>query len=199
MTSPNPIYIQDIFAEIVAKVSAEMLPTLQALNAEKGYELTGVHYQYGTGYEIIETLNQMSLNDTNVNKYPLICLFLDVKEEFGTAPGIYSNIPELRIAICNSTDSNFKAYQRDELNFKPILTPIYQSLLRQISLTKNTFVGVGNPENLRHDAKRNYFWGREGVYGKEGAVFNDKLDAIEITFRNLKINSSYCPPSVVVV
>jgi len=197
MTSPNPIYIQDVFAEIVAKVSAEMLPTLQALNAEKGYELTGVHYQYGTGYEIIETLNQMSQNNSNVNKYPLICLFLDVKEEFGTAPGIYSNIPELRIAICNSTSDTFKAYQRDEENFKPILTPIYQSLLRQLSLRGDIFMGVSG-KDLRHDAKRNYFWGREGVYGKDGAIFNDKLDAIEITFKDLKIYSTYCLPSVAV-
>jgi len=189
MTSPIPIYIQDVFKMIIQKVSIEMMPILTALNAEKGYNLTGVHFQYGTGYEIIETLNQMSKNDSAINKYPLVCLFLDVEERFGTDAGIYSEIPQLRIAICNSTDSNFKAYQRDEENFKPILTPIYQSLLRHMQYEGAfMFPSIG----FAHNAKRNYFWGREGVYGKEGAIFNDKLDAIEITFRDLKIYSTYC-------
>lgn len=132
----------------------------------------------------------MSQNENNVDKYPLICLFLDVNEEFGTDAGIYSIIPSLRVAICNSTDSNFKADERDLLNFKPILTPIYQSLLRQMQY-EGAFMTSGL--GFRHDAKRNYFWGREGVYGKEGAIFNDRLDAIEITFRDLKIYSTYCP------
>lgn len=185
MKSALPIYIQDVFAEIVEKVSAEMLAYLQGLYPQ----ITGVHFQYGTGLEIIDTLNAMSQNDSNVDKYPLICLFLDVNEEFGTEPGIYSTIPTLRVAICNDTKSDFKAKQRDDENFKPILTPIYQCLLRQMNYSK-AFKAVSL--DFRHDAKRNYFWGREGVYGKEGATFNDKLDAIEITFRDLKINSSYC-------
>lgn len=187
MKSPIPIYIQDVFAEIVSRVSAEMLPILQAIYPQ----ITGVHYQYGTGYEIIETLNQMTQNDNNLDKYPLVCLFLDVNEEFGTDAGIYSTIPNLRIAICNDTKRDMKAPQRDELNFKPILTPIYQSLLRQMKYSK-AFKAVSL--DFRHDAKRNYFWGREGVYGKEGSVFNDKLDAIEITFKDLKISTTYCPP-----
>ena len=189
MKSPNPIYIQDVFSEIVAKVNTEMLPALEALNLAKGYNLTGVHYQYGTGLEIIETLSQMSQNDSEMDKYPLICLFLDVNETFGTEAGVYSEIPTLRMAIINSTDMNFKAYQRDDENFKPILTPIYQCLLRRMH-TEGAFMfnGLG----FEHDAKRNYFWGREGLYGKEGSIFNDRLDAIEITFRNLKIYSSYC-------
>ncbi len=183
MKSPIPIYIQDVFASIVAKVSTEMLPTLQALYPQ----ITGVHFQYGTGFEIIQTLDQMTLNDSNVDKYPLICLFLDVNEEFATEAGIYSTIPTLRVAICNDTKAEFKAPQRDAMNFKPILTPIYQCLLRQMQVSGAfMFDGLG----FRHDAKRNYFWGRESVYGKEGATFNDKLDAIEITFRDLKIYST---------
>lgn len=192
MKSPNAVYIQDVIGEIVSQVSAEMLPYLQGLYPQ----ITGVHYQYGTGYEIIETLSQMSKNDANVDKYPLICLFLDVAEQFNTDLGIYSVIPNLKLAIINDTQSTFKANERDNENFKPILTPIYESFIRHINFRGDMFqvpsIGV------RHDAKRNYFWGREGVYGKEGAAFNDKLDAIELQLKNLKIYSSYCPPSVVV-
>lgn len=186
MTSPNTIYIQDVIAEVVQAVSVEMLPYLQGLYPQ----ITGVHFQYGTGYEIIETLNQMSQNDSNVDKYPLVCLFLDVDEQFGTLPGIYSNIPNLRIAICNDTNSDLKAIDRDSVQFKPILTPIYECFLRQM-LAKRSVFNFDN-QIIRHDAKRNYKWGREGVYGKEGATFNDKLDAIEITIKDLKIKDNYC-------
>lgn len=186
MTSPNAIYIQDVFKNIVTKVSAEMTPILKDINDE----YTGVHFQYGSGYEIIETLNQMTMNDLSYDKYPLICLFLDVKEDFNTEAGIYSTAKNIRIAICNQTESTFKADERDLLQFKPILTPIYQCLLRKMKTeTAFFYPSLG----FEHEAKRNYYWGREGVYGKEGAIFNDKLDAIELTFNELKIYETYCP------
>lgn len=190
MKNPNIIFPQDIFKDVVSKVSADMLPTLQAINSK----ITGVHFEFGTGVEIIETLQQKSNSTTgkNFDKYPLVAMFLDVKESFGNKPGIYSTIPSLRMAIINGTKAEYKAEQRDQFNFKPILTPILQNMLNVMYVHK----ALRNPGGLgfKYDATRNYYWGREGLYSKEGNIFNDKLDAIEINFRDLEINSSYCPP-----
>lgn len=185
MRTPIPIYIQDVFSEIVSNVSTKLTTKLQTVNPR----ITGVHYLYGTGYEIIETLMQLS-KTAPFEKYPCVCLFLNVNEEFNESLGIYSRLPELRIAIVNGTDANYKAKQRDDKNFKPILTPIYQELLEEMFLScALQKPGLG----YDHSATRNYFWGREVLYGHEANVFEDKLDAINVTFRDLKILSTYCP------
>lgn len=179
-----PIYIQDVMTNVVNKVSEKLLPSLQQVDEN----ITAVHFQYGTYYEIIETLEQLS-STSAFDKYPLVCLFLDVEEEMNSQIGMYSNIPRLRIAICTGTDANYKSYQRDEKTFKPILTPIYVELLNQM----RNIGAFQYPNNgFEHTQRRNYFWGREGVYGKEATKFNDRLDAIELTFKNLKLLVNYC-------
>lgn len=185
MTKPRPIYIQDVFADVVNIVSSRLTATLQAVNPK----ITGVHYEYGTGYEIIETLMQRT-KTRPFDKYPIVCLFLDVREVFNEDIGIYSRVPDLRIAIANGTNVNYKAAERDIKNFKPILTPICQELLEAMRLSC-AFLKPNT--GFRHEAQRNYFWGRGGLYGKDGNIFEDKLDAIEITFRDLKILETYCP------
>lgn len=184
----NSVYIQDVISDVVAKVSAEMTTYLKTVDSN----ITGVHFEFGTGLEIIETLQQKTNSTTgrNFDKYPLICLFLDVKEQFGTLPGIYSAISDLRMAIICGTQPTYKAKQRDEKNFKPILTPIYECFLRQLLAKRSVF--TFDNQIIRHDATRNYYWGREGLYSKEGNIFNDKLDAIEITIKDLKIKDNYC-------
>lgn len=187
----TPIYIQDVMKVVVKNVSDKLLPQLQAFDNI----ITAVHFQYGTGKEIIETLEQLTLNNWQ-NKYPLVCLFLDVDEEMNNQVGIYSNIPRLRIAICTGTDPTYKAATRDEKTFKPILTPIYLELLKQME-----YIGFFQYPNggFPHQQRRNYFWGREGVYGKEATKFNDMLDAIEITFTNIKLLTTDCDKKLAVL
>lgn len=186
MKKPLPIYIQDIFKEVVEAVSTKLTAQLK----ETDSKITGVHYEFGTGYEIIETLAQRS-KVKPLEKYPMVCLILDVLEIKNEEAGIYSRIPELTVFIVYGTKPTYKAAQRDEKSFKPILTPIYQELLEQMFYSCAFFKqGIG----FEHDQKRNYFWGRrESLYGKEANTFEDKLDAIELTFRNLKILKTYCP------
>lgn len=182
---PLPILIQDVMSDVVDAVNDDLLTYLK----EQDSEITKVHFQFGTGYEIIETLQQIS--EVNpFEKYPLVAMFLDVKEVMNEERGIYSRIPILRMAIVCTTDQNYKAAERDLKTFKPILIPIYQSLLHHMSIIC-AFFKPGN--GFEHEMTRNYFWGRQGLYGKEGNVFNDKCDAIELEFRDLKILSTYCP------
>lgn len=180
----TPIYIQDVMRVVVELVSTKILTKLQAIDEA----ITAVHFQYGTGKEIIETLEQLTLTNC-MDKYPLVCLFLDVDEEMNQQVGIYSNMPRLRIAICTGTSPTYKAATRDEKTFKPILTPIYLEMLKQME-----YIGFFQYPNggFPHQHKRNYFWGREGVYGKEATKFNDMLDAIEITFTNIKLLTTDC-------
>lgn len=182
---PNPILIQDVMRNVVAKVNTALLARLQAYDSA----ITAVHFEFGTGLEIIETLQQLTDIDP-FSKYPLVALFLDVDETMSNEIGIYSEIPKLRMAIVTGTEQTYKAAQRDEVTFKPILIPIYQELVYQMGLSCAFMTPY---EGLEHDMTRNYYWGRNGLYGKDGNIFNDKCDAIEITFRDLKILETYCP------
>lgn len=185
MTVPNVILIQDVMRDVVAEVNTKLLATLQVYDSK----VTGVHFQFGSALEIIETLEQQSQLDP-FDKYPLVAMFLDVEEEKSSKIGIYSTISKLRIAIVYGTDENYKAEERDNKTFKPVLIPIYNALLEKMAMQcafMTPYTG------FEHDMTRNYYWGRYGLYGKEGNIFNDKLDAIEITFKDLEILETYCP------
>lgn len=187
----QPVFIQDILEPIVARVSTKLLPTLKAFDPD----ITAVHYDYGPPIEIIETLSQKSQTDQFIyQKYPLVALFLDAKLRRGREIGVYGEFT-LHMAIIRGTDPNYKAKQRDDNNFKPVLMPIYLELMNQIHRSGAFFIPSG--QMIPHDPDNRYFWGKHGLYGKEGNIFNDFVDCIEIQDLKLKVNINYCPKSAI--
>lgn len=182
----KPVYIVDIFGSVVEAVSAAMLPTLQAYDSA----ITGVHYLHGHPVEIIETLTQRDKSDTwRYKKYPLVALFQDFPESHNGQIGI-DNEATLHIVIAYSSIATYKSPERYAKKFKPVLYPIYLELMNQIVLSaKFLNYGVSTIPHIKIDR---LFWGKEGLYGNTGNVFNDMLDCIEIRDLKLKVNLKNC-------
>ena len=173
----QPVIIEEIIGEVVAATSAARV-------AAGG---SAVHYEHGPWAEIEATLQSMT-NSAGLfmpdgvtpvpKKYPLICLIQDFPEDIGGTD--YYGIATLPIIlIATITDNKFKSAKRLTETFKPILLPIYEEFLYQ--LTASRHINAGSVKQLPHRKWNRMFWGKQ----KAGTALNDFVDAIEIN--NLKL------------
>lgn len=167
MNIDNPPY--DLVTE-VGKIVSLVKTTLN---------LTNLNYLYGYLNEIKETLAQDSKSVAfRSKKYPLVWLvepFTIVKGE----EGIYGST-NLNILIINGSDKNWKAAQRRENNFNPIIHPIYSEFLKQIKIASDVFTTDNTP---KHSLTDRYYW------GEENKIIDDVFDCSEISQLQLKINN----------
>lgn len=186
MISTKPVYIVDVMSDIVERVSTNLTVQLQAFDSN----ISGVHYLHGHPLEVIETLGQRSKSKTfKFQKYPLVALFQDFPEQVNTEPGYMAEVT-LHMVIARLTKNDYKADQRYENNFKPVLYPIYYDLMAEINKSR-AFTTYGQ-YNIPHTKWDRLYWGREGLYGKDGNIFNDWIDCIEIKNLKLKANLKLC-------
>lgn len=179
-------YIEDDMATIVSRVSTALTTKLKLTDPK----IQGVWYEFGTRLEIIETLSQKSGNDIyKFRKYPLVCLFTDISYSLGNNANDTAEL-KLNMAIIYGTKATFKAKDRLEKNFKPIIMPIYDELLRQISLDGKMFLNASATVNIRHTTQRKYYWGTQPIDGAN--VFNDFVDGLEIDNLELKHYLTRC-------
>lgn len=164
----NPPYIvTDIFTDMVAKIAIKLnMP---------------VYAHYGYVKELNETLIQYSRSPASYDKkFPLIWL----KEPFAIAaePLIYGRIEELWMFIMTDTRRDYKSYQRKEKTFKPVLYPIRDELINQMS---------SRPEFANYQARTgfkltdHYYWGEE-----EKSVLNDIVDTVAIRFQKIPLRNN---------
>jgi len=179
-------YIEDEMKDVVAAVSANITESLQIVDPM----ITGVHYQFGTVLEIIETLTQKSASNARFTKYPLVCLFVDIKEPIGNVGG-WADL-KLNMAIVYGTLATFKAEERLEKNFKRVIMPIYHALLAELSLRGNAFLGIGEAELIKHTAVRHYYWGRSTIAGNDANKLGDFVDGLGIENLELKFYLNRC-------
>lgn len=189
----QPVYLHREFSVIVKAVSDKLTPTLKIVDPD----ITAVHYQFGHPLEIIKTIGEFDGGTTSIyDKYPLVAFFLDSTVDRGRQIGIYGE-QSINIAIIRACkDPNQTAEERDEFNFIPVLTPIYMELMEQISLRGDLFK-IQSVEQIEHKMTNRYYWGKKGLFGNEGNIFNDWVDAIEINNMKLTINLDYCPKPAV--
>ncbi len=183
----RPVYIVDEMEAVVSATEAEVLSALQTFDPN----ITGVHYYHGHPLEIVETLAQKDNSGTNLifEKYPAVCLFEDIREHKAPRPGIYCTAP-LHMAILYYTQPTFKSAERYTNTFKPVLYPIYTTLLQKIVEHKG--IWQYDIEKMPHDKINRLYWGREGLYGNESNIFNDWVDAIEMQDLNLDFYYPNC-------
>lgn len=139
-------------------------------------------YDFGTTVEVINRLKQKT---DSVQKYPLIWYLIDgsVTEDVGLDRANHRTVKSVTVIICNETDQNFTSDERYQFNFIPILRPIYDALISEI--TNSRLVRSSN--GVTHQYHENLFWGKEGLYGHVGNIADDRLDAIVITGLDLMI------------
>ena len=172
-----PFWI-DIIEEIVTDVQNDTTkPAALASGAP--------YYMHGHPLEILNTLSAKDNNkDWKYKKYPLIALFQDFTEAIGENMNNQGET-ELNIVICMQTSPDYTSAQRYDKKFRPVLYPLYDLLIKHIEASK-WFVNVG-PGLVPHDKTDRLFWGKAGLYGKEGNIFNDHIDAIEIDNLSLSL------------
>ncbi len=135
-----------------------------------------VFYEHGHPREIVNTLSKKSRGVAQYEKFPLIALFQDIDEVKTSV----TTEASLNIIIANSTRPEYKASDRYINNFEPVLYPLLMQFEAAIRASKLvTYV------DTEYDKIDRLYWGKNGLYGNEGNIFNDYIDAIEIN--NLKL------------
>jgi len=159
------------------------------LDAKDRAGITGVRFDWGHPVEIVQRLQQFTNSETmRYSKFPLIVLYTDFTIRH-RGIGDYDTVT-LEMVICNYTDPNYQARERELKNFRPILYPIRDYFFSEL---KNSAIFVaGFDGDIQYDSTDRFYWGRRGLYGNNGNVYNDYVDAIHITNLKLKLNSAYC-------
>lgn len=180
ITPANPLYVIEAFKEWMKAVNDKLPFT--------------VYSQYGHIIEVLENMKQLDKQNQSSLKYPCVILICDFREQVFTPGAFYGQYQDatLNMLIVNSTVNTYKAHERLQHVFKPILYPIYLELMEQIKQSPITVV-YGNTQ-LGHTKIDRLFFGREMVYGNTGNIFNDYIDAIEIQNLRVKLRNNYCKP-----
>jgi hypothetical protein len=151
-----------------------------------------VYYMFGHPVEIVNRLQEMTNSPSEKDKkFPLVVLFTDIAIPRNQTIGFYGKA-KLQIIIANYTEQNYDSPDRLANNFKPILQPIKEELLNQISRHKQfTF-----EEAVEFTEIERYFWGKQGLYGNTGNEFNDFIDCIELKDVSVTIKNNICSPTL---
>lgn len=189
MIPTEPVYIVDIIRNIVNAVDT-------ALYSDGTLEpaFPHVYYLHGHPLDIVARLQEKlsSPNDKD-KRFPLIALIQDIREERMPNAAAYADAP-LNIMIAALTEAKWNSEQRYDKTFKPVLYPIYYEFLNQVELS--TEVSTINHSFIKHNKYDRLYWGKQGLYGNTGNMFNDFIDAIEIDNLRLQImNKPNCVPS----
>lgn len=172
----QPVYIVDEIAAVVDQVNT-------ALTAASFGHLP-VYYMYGHPKEISGRLQEMSNSPTEGHKkFPLVILFTDITIEHDT-PGFYG-AARLRMLVANITQPGYISDERTALNFKPVIHPIKDELIKQISLHRQ----FTYEEELRYSETDMYYYGSQ-INDKN--VFNDYIDATELRDIRINIKNKLC-------
>lgn len=179
MTAAYKIYtdpivnVVDVFGEIVDSVRHRY----DLANDEKPY------YLHGHPLEIINTLKQYTASsEYRFKKFPLIALFEDF--DASNKEGLFHTKAMLNVVILTDTDKNYDARLRYEKSFNTILTPIYKLLVEELIKSRK----ICTPRNeIKHTPVNHLYWGKSGLYGNTGNMFDDYIDAIELKNLDFKV------------
>ncbi len=174
------IYLVDEIEAVVVAMRSD--PQVIALLNDVAINGQFPFYKYGHRLEIVNSLLEKDKDKVyKYQKYPLIALRMD----FDEVPGPLWDFT-LNIAIVMLTDKNYSSQQRYERVFKPILYPLYEAFLRQLKDVGHFYWEGESLIIPPHTKTDRLFYGTTGAEGNDAYLFNDPLDAIELT--NLKIS-----------
>lgn len=168
----------------VHEIIRAMVPKLVKINEES---IKPVYFKHDSPMALAKELSDMDQSTLKYKKYPLVALLHDFDENMNFSLNVHSRMPNLNILIANSTERDYDSDMRYEKNYKPILYPIYTSLIKNIEKSGLFAIEVGG---VKHTKSDRLFWGRYGLYGRQGNIFNDYLDVVEIKNLNLSLTKN---------
>jgi hypothetical protein len=140
-----------------------------------------LNFHHGHPLEIINLFKQATqLESVKFEQFPAICLFQDIPEKHSTDSA--EREANLNLVIITDTSNTYEAAQRYTYTIKPILIPLYELFMEKLKCNGDVQV-----EDEKYDYIERLYWGKSGLYGNVGNIFNDFIDAIEIN--NLKVKT----------
>jgi hypothetical protein len=140
-------------------------------------------FDHGHPLEIVNNVKQYSESDIlKYESFPRICLLHDFEEKI-----TFEKTVTVDIIIVTDTDPAYTAPQRYTYSFDPILTPLYNLFMAE--LAASDYIVTTEKNYFKHTKIDRLFWGKNGLYGNTGNIFNDYIDAIEINKLELIINN----------
>jgi hypothetical protein len=177
-------HVIDIISSVVGLTAQEQLATLKAFNSD----INAITFIYGSSNELVETLVQMDKSPSlKYNIWPAIMLFLDVSTDTSNKGGQYPEIT-LQLAIVMPTKTDYKAAERYEHIFEPILYPLWREFVKQL-IYCGCFADFDR--TLSYTKYDRPYW------GKQGNTLHEVVDAIEIKDLKLKLIPGSKAPVVV--
>jgi hypothetical protein len=141
-------------------------------------------FDHGHRLEIVNKIKEYTQHDTlKFESFPRVCLFHDFEEKES-----FETQVTLDLVIVTDTDPAYSSAERYTYSFDPILTPLYDLFIKQLS--DSLYIQSTEGNYYKHTQIHRLFWGKSGLYGNEGNIFNDYIDAIEIA--NLELIISNC-------
>ena len=134
----------------------------------------GARFEFGHYQEVFNNLSRLeSANIESETIYPLVYLVCDFEETMKAENQTIET--RLQLFIITRTLSEFYAEDRKEERFKPILYPIYQSLIEALKKHKEIRLdnGLGFHKHTKID---HYFWGKD----EKAFEGNGFFDCIEL-------------------
>lgn len=157
-----------------------------------GIDITATEWKALAPYFIPETpqkmVNELVAKDKNstlkFQKYPLIWLKLNILEDEGKN-GFQTVLNDPLFVIMNKSEINYSATQRKDINFVPVLNPLYYQLLEAID---ESYYFHESGTSLKKQKKENYYWGTSEVVN--ASIVNDITDAVEMHIKELSIHQT---------
>ena len=163
----------------------ELETVVAAVKAALG--LSVLNYQYGEVEELNETLKQLEADPAKFNlKFPLVWVAEPYQVKRGDA-SIFG-IADVNVFVINETEKTWKAKERMENNFKPVILPIYREFLKQIEVSTAFDHQFGRVPD--HTIVNRYYLGEN-----RQSTLNDVVDAMKISGLKLRIHEKQnCSP-----
>jgi hypothetical protein len=157
----------------------------EILNCLNGIIINNKNVFIMAEHPIVALARLNELKGSDLSGLPFILLLLDIKESFTP-----NNIDvSVNFVIGTVTNQPFTTDERYATNFTPILYPIFEQLITKLQNGSNTIHSTSYLEFEKYDR---VLWGKEGLYGVTGNIFEDYIDAIEINNLKLLITKTNC-------
>lgn len=171
--------IKDAFNDIVQNTLCEL---------KKNTSVQELYFMQGHPKEIVDVLASYTQSPTHKNKkYPLIALLRDFKEKQSTIKDGVRISFNPKFIICTLTSPTMRADEREVKNFIPVLHPIFNEFIYQI--TQSEYFGMPHFDTLNIEKWDRYYWGNEAM---DKNKLNDHVDAVEISNIDLNFFKKNC-------
>lgn len=169
--------------ELLTILTDEMATVVSAVKT--ALSLPVLDYQYGHIEELNITLKEYENGSNYDKKFPMIWL----AEPFDTQKGYPAlhGICDPDIFIFHKTEKQYKAKERMQKVYVPVIYPIYDELLRQI--VKSVMFDHTDPSQIKHTIRKGYYW------DEQQKIFNSTVDCLRISKLELRLfNKQDCTP-----